>query len=73
MAKEMDFEEYIEQQIKDGYINERLEPLKCPMCESDNLRTNNEEFENGGIIEYDSECGDCGHKVGHWAYGSWDI
>lgn len=63
-------------QIKRGYIDKDLTPLKCPYCKSHNIETCNEQIggwniPDGCLTEYDARCKDCDEIIGHWAYGSW--
>lgn len=71
--KEPTLEEVIEGQIKDGYLDEHLQPLKCIYCENEVFEHINCIYDERGIIELDSQCYSCKKVVGHWAYGSWDI
>ncbi len=65
------FEEYINEHIKLGYIDENLTPLKCLNCNSKNFKNKTIVQDEHGIMEYDVICVDCKNIVGHWAYGNW--
>jgi len=74
------FEEYIEQQIKDGYISEKdLSPLKCWNCESKNFKDYGHDFldyihgHGVNLLEYKVKCLDCEKDVGYWSYGHWQV
>lgn len=69
-----DFQKYLDSLIKDGYIHEDLEPIKCEHCDSTDLEDENHIVEELGThctTEYDKICKSCGETVGHWAYGYW--
>jgi hypothetical protein len=63
--------EYIEQQIKDGYITEYGKPLKCQFCDNRDFKQGNIYKEEGYVVEYSIVCQCCGRIIGTWAYGSW--
>lgn len=68
------FKEYIEEQIKQGYLSEKdLAPLKCYHCGSTNLEDKNHSYENLGCVAYDRYCTDCNKLASTWSYGAWDI
>jgi hypothetical protein len=72
--KEMEsLEDYIKQQIKDGYIGENLAPLKCVHCDSTNLENYGHIGDHMGCTEYYVRCKDCKKQVGTWAYGMWEL
>lgn len=62
------FEQYIKQQIEDGYIKENGFPLKCLFCNSSDLN-----FKNKYQEEVEVTCNKCGKEIGYWAYGNWLI
>lgn len=66
-----DTEQYIEQQIADGYIKADGAPLKC-QCGSTNLDWKHI-YEGMGVVEIEVKCNDCGKDVGLWSYGSWTL
>jgi hypothetical protein len=68
-----ELKDYIEQKINDGYLDENLNPLLCPHCDSPNIGKYNVICDEHGEIEYDVDCNDCTKHVGNWSYGSWDI
>lgn len=67
------FEEYIERQIKSGYINENGAPLKCPHCDGKNFEDRNEYYDESSLVEFQVWCVDCNKSVGIWAYGDWGV
>lgn len=68
------YEDYINKMIEDGYWSKRdLSPIKCDLCESENLEDINYSFENAMIVSYDRCCKKCKKIVGSWSYGHWDI
>jgi hypothetical protein len=66
-----DFEEYMKQQIKDGYIAENGKPLKCQFCDSKDFKLDNIFREEGYVVKYSIVCQYCGKTIGTWAYGGW--
>lgn len=48
------------------------EPKKCVSCKSSNLKTVSTAFEQGFVAEAVVSCGDCGERLGEWAYGHWN-
>lgn len=73
MNKDMSMHEYMQQQVNDGYINEKGAPLKCQFCESTRLSDHNRSVSDYGVLEYEVFCDSCDKKVGHWAYGNWTV
>lgn len=68
------FKRYINKQIKDGYIDKNLAPLKCPFCNSIELESYDfYRHDQGFIEEYSVRCKHCQKDVGHWAYGGWSL
>lgn len=66
-------EAYIEEQIKEGYINEELAPLKCQFCDSADLEEVEHIGEEGRIDEFKVKCCSCSKIVGSWSYGQWNM
>jgi len=67
-------EEFLNNQVKEGYISENGTPLKCFKCESKEMSEVNHDYLDGGrILEYDIKCKDCDTIVGSWAYGHWQL
>lgn len=68
------FEDYIKEQIKEGYIAEDGHPKKCE-CGCTEFNQVNQTYGEGWIEEYSLECKneDCLKTVGHWAYGNWTV
>lgn len=69
-----DFEEYMKEQIKEGFISENGTPLKC-WCGCSNFKQVNTYSSEYGIEEYSLQCTniDCLRIVGYWGYGNWQI
>ena len=67
------FKRYIKKQIKDGYINEDLAPLKCPFCDCKKLEEYQTFYENHMPIEKWIRCTNCKKDVGIWSYGGWSL
>jgi len=67
------FEEYIDHLEKEGYINEKGQPLKCLHCDSKNLEDYGHIYENLGCVEYQVRCKDCKKHVNTWSYGNWEL
>lgn len=59
--------------VKNGYIAEDGTPLKCYKCNSKNMENYNKYYEEHWCIEYSVKCKECGTKLGHWAYGNWEV
>lgn len=58
--------------IAKGYEDVNGEPLKCSYCGSKNLKQTEEYCEeHWGVVEFLMICGDCGKRLGYWAYGEW--
>lgn len=68
----MDLHEFIKQQQKDGYIDEKGKPLKCE-CGCTDFTDINEHFCQFGREEYQVQCNNCKEIVGHWAFGYWQV
>ena len=66
-----DYEDYINQLIKDGYVTENLTPIKCQKCEGNNFDMENIYKQEFYVVEYDLKCVNCGTVAGHFAYGNW--
>lgn len=66
------FEEYVQQLTDAGYIAENGTPLKCQHCDS--KRFDEKTYREGPYaVEIEVFCKDCSRRVGHWAYGIWDV
>lgn len=73
--KEILFKLSIWWQIKRGYIDKDLTPLKCHNCKCKKFKKT-ESFSddiNGFYheVEFILTCENCNKQVGHWSYGSW--
>lgn len=64
---------YIWLDVKRGYIAKDGTPLKCYKCNSTNLENYNKYYEEHWCIEYSVKCKEYGTKLGHWAYGNWEV
>jgi len=69
----MSMEEYIRQQIKDGYINNNGSPLKCHKCECNKLEQKINDRMESIVCEYKMICTNCNSDVGYWSYGNWQL
>jgi len=71
---EKTFEEYLKEQIEEGYIKEDGMPLKCG-CGCTEFKQVKQYYGEGWIEEYSLECTneDCLKIVGHWAFGYWSV
>lgn len=65
------FKRYIKKQIRKGYLDKDLAPLKCPFCDYEDLETYESIYENHMTIETWVRCKKCQKHVGTWAYGGW--
>ncbi len=63
----MDLEQWINQEIELGNIDNDGKPLKCQFCGCKDFK------QSGGYEEYTVTCDNCKKTVGHWAYGSWSL
>ena len=43
-----------------------------PECEHENRYRTDEWHEEGYLVEYSIKCKDCGQRIAHYAYGTWD-
>lgn len=59
--------------VKNGYITNDGTPLKCYKCNSKDMKKYNEYYEEHWCVEYDIRCKECRAKLGHWAYGNWEV
>lgn len=59
--------------VKKGYIDRYGAPLKCYKCNSKNLEDYDEYYEEYWCVEHSVRCKECGTKLGHCAYGSWEV
>lgn len=73
--KEFTMEEYIDYMIKEGYRSSNdFAPLKCYDCDSSNLETYDECYEEHWVlVEYSVRCKDCKQHQATWAYGNWNL
>lgn len=65
-------EEQIKKEIKDGLINENLEPIKCN-CGSINFYDKIVDRLDYLVVEKERYCTKCDKLVGYWSYGYWMI
>ncbi len=68
----MDLHEYIQQQIKDGYILKDGTPVKCA-CGNTEFEMVDAHYCPYGLEEYQLKCEKCQEIVGHWAFGNWQV
>jgi hypothetical protein len=68
------FEDYIKEQIKEGYIAEDGHPKKC-VCGCTEFKQVDQHYGEGHIEEYSLECTnqECLNTVGSWSFGHWQI
>jgi hypothetical protein len=72
--KTQTFEEYIKQEIHDGYTDATGQPLKCHHCNSVKpYKQLTISIDGGYVSEYAAICTDCGKEMGYWAYGNWQV
>lgn len=68
-----DFIGYLKQLRIDGYIDKNFAPLKCQQCDSKELKTAHEYWENDYVVEREVRCDSCDSFAGRWSYGSWEV
>ena len=67
-------EQYIDECVKNGCILKDGKPIKCHICGGTNLEEYDYYYLDGHLIEeYSVKCKECGTKLGHWAYGYWEL
>lgn len=78
-ATPLGFKEYLDQKVKDGYIKENGEPIKCHFCDSVDIIfkiTDRIEIDAtiGAFIDSEgvTTCLDCEKEIGHWMQGNWE-
>ena len=54
------------------YYDDEHRPIRCRFCESTNITSKTTGYIEGYACEAEYRCGDCGEKVGYWAYGYFD-
>jgi hypothetical protein len=59
--------------IREGYISNEYEPLKCIKCESNRLRWSNIDSVDTIVTEKEVRCNDCDTVAAYWVTGSWDF
>lgn len=65
--------EYIEDLIKNGYIDKEGKPLKCKKCDNEVFTRTDEMYCPYGLEEYSYTCNVCGSIEGYWAHGYWQV
>jgi len=65
-------ENYINDMIRQGYIDKDGTPLKC-QCGCTDFEMSDEYYCPYGLEEYSLKCNKCGITVGHWAFGYWQV
>jgi len=74
MPETKTMEEYIKEQIENGFIDSKGNPLKCEKCLSAKpFKQVTKSIDGGCVSEFEALCQDCGHQMGYWSYGSWMI
>lgn len=63
----------LEHLFSSGYINEKLEPIKCLKCGETEFKDTVKSTDGGYVSEKERCCLSCGYKNGYWAYGSWQL
>lgn len=63
-------EQWIEEEVKNGYIKEDGTPIKCH-CGGEELEQKITDTIEGHVCEYDMGCIKCGKVCGTWSYGNW--
>lgn len=63
--------EYIAEEIREGYCDVDLQPIKC-RCGAKDSRDEITDRDEHGILEYRRMCKVCGAVMGNWAYGHWE-
>jgi hypothetical protein len=67
-----EYEEYVEELIRDGYILSDGTPLKC-FCGCEDLYETGEYYDEHSLVEYEVKCKQCDARVGYYAYGYWEM
>lgn len=71
---ELVFKFNIWRDIKLGFTAPDGQPLKCFKCKSKEMEEYGQYYMDGGYTEeYSIRCRACGQKLGHWAYGYWEM
>ena len=68
---EMSQEEEIARAIEKGFINEKMEPIKCFKCGHEIFVDIKTATDGGTVTEKRRDCNRCGQQNGYWAYGYW--
>lgn len=63
-------EEWLSQEISEGFMDSNLQPIKC-RCGAKSWTDKVTDRDEHGILEYDRICTECGTTMGNWAYGHW--
>ena len=74
VSSSLSFEDYMKEQIEEGYIAENGTPLKC-WCGCTDFKQVKQYYCEHGIEEYSLQCTniECLKIVGHWAFGNWQV
>ena len=74
VSSSLSFEDYMKEQIEEGYISANGTPLKC-WCGCTDFKQVKQYYCEHGIEEYSLQCTniECLKIVGHWAFGNWQV
>ena len=68
-----DSKEYISDMIKEGYLSDKYEPIKCPNCKSNKYEDKIVDRNEITIMEMKRICKECKFSFGYWVTGYWQI
>ena len=66
-------EEYLLDMIKEGFLSDKYEPIKCPNCKSNNYKDKIIDRNESTIMEMERICKECNFSFGYWVTGNWQI
>ena len=67
-------DDYAKKLVAEGILGADLQPLKCERCGSTKSWKYGKGYSEGScLIEFEAVCQDCGHTMGYWAYGNWQL
>jgi len=69
---DLNIEKHVRLQIQHGLVYNDLCPKRC-FCGCKEFNKTNQYHEEYFTVEYQLECNNCGEKVGHWAFGYWQV
>lgn len=73
MEEHKSMEDYISEQMQNGYIDSNGTPLKCHKCECESMDQKITDRMESIICEYKMICTNCSAEVGYWSYGNWQL